>query len=94
MVNLLYIVYALSAVAGVQACETTCSATGDSGSTCSYICNQACPDVPAHEARNNFLAALQSGGHSCSAVGASGVRCQKTDGFGSCYDHYWLCGDC
>ncbi|WZH39202.1 Kinetochore complex Sim4 subunit Fta4 [Fusarium acuminatum] len=92
MVSLSYVIYALSAIAGVQACKRTCTATGDSGTTCSYSCSQVCSSISANLARNTFLAALQNGGNSCSAVGTSGVKCRKTSKFGSCYDHYWSCG--
>ncbi|CAJ0552630.1 Ff.00g007080.m01.CDS01 [Fusarium sp. VM40] len=92
MVSLSYVIYALSAIAGVQACKRTCTATGDSGTTCSYSCSQVCSSISANLARNTFLAALQNGGNSCSAVGTSGVQCRKTSKFGSCYDHYWSCG--
>ncbi|CAG7564264.1 uncharacterized protein B0J16DRAFT_343086 [Fusarium flagelliforme] len=92
MVNPLYVVYVLSAITGVQACKRTCSATGDSGGTCTYNCTHVCSSISANEARNTFLAALQNGGNSCSAVGTSGVKCRKTASFGSCYNHYWSCG--
>ncbi|SCV52414.1 uncharacterized protein FFB14_12586 [Fusarium fujikuroi] len=92
MVNPLYVVYALSAIAGVEACKRTCSASNDAGTTCSYSCTQVCSSISAKQARDTFLAALQSGGNSCSAVGTSGVSCRKTANFGSCYDHHWSCG--
>ncbi|KAH6867723.1 hypothetical protein B0T10DRAFT_502157 [Thelonectria olida] len=92
MVNPLYVVYALATVAGVQACKRTCSATSDTGTTCTYNCTKMCSSLPATEARDTFLAALQSAGHSCSAKGTRGVTCKKTSKFGSCYDHYWSCG--
>ncbi|QPC69293.1 hypothetical protein HYE68_000045 [Fusarium pseudograminearum] len=92
MVNPLYLFSALCMVAGVQACKRTCSATGDSAGTCSYNCTHVCSSISANEARNTFLAALQSSGNSCSAVGTSVIHCTKTASFGSCYDHYWLCG--
>ncbi|KAH7253710.1 uncharacterized protein BKA55DRAFT_689211 [Fusarium redolens] len=92
MFNPLYVVYALSAIAGVEACKRTCSASNDAGTTCSYSCTQVCSSISAKQARDTFLAALQSGGNSCSAVGTSGVSCRKTAKFGSCYDHHWSCG--
>ncbi|KAI3587962.1 hypothetical protein IWW34DRAFT_713554 [Fusarium oxysporum f. sp. albedinis] len=92
MVSPLYVVYALSAIAGVEACKRTCSASNDAGTTCSYLCTQVCSSISAKQARDTFLAALQSGGNSCSAVGTSGVSCRKTAKFGSCYDHHWSCG--
>ncbi|KAG7418350.1 hypothetical protein Forpe1208_v004359 [Fusarium oxysporum f. sp. rapae] len=92
MVNPLYVVYALSAIAGVEACKRTCSASNDAGTTCSYSCTHVCSSISAKQARDTFLAALQSGGNSCSAVGTSGVSCRKTAKFGSCYDHHWSCG--
>ncbi|SPJ75711.1 uncharacterized protein FTOL_05442 [Fusarium torulosum] len=92
MVSLSYVIYALTAIAGVQACKRTCTATGDSGTTCSYSCTQVCSSISANLARNSFLAALQNAGNSCSAIGTSGVQCRKTNKFGSCYDHYWSCG--
>ncbi|KAF4502155.1 kinetochore complex Sim4 subunit Fta4 [Fusarium agapanthi] len=92
MVNPFYVVYALSAIAVVEACKRTCSASNDAGTTCSYSCTQVCSSISAKQARDTFLAALQSGGSSCSAVGTSGVSCRKTAKFGSCYDHHWSCG--
>ncbi|KAF4457918.1 hypothetical protein F53441_271 [Fusarium austroafricanum] len=94
MVKPLFIVYALAAIAGVEACKKTCTAAAE-GTTCSYTCTHVCKDISAKNARDTFLAALQNAGHSCSAVGTSGVKCKKSSKFGSCYDHHWSCGrDC
>ncbi|KAH6884003.1 hypothetical protein B0T10DRAFT_494172 [Thelonectria olida] len=92
MVNALYIIYALAAVASVEACKKTCTATTSSGSTCNYNCTNACESYPTKDARDDFLAALQNAGYSCSAVATNRVKCKKTSGFGGCSDHHWSCG--
>ncbi|KAM5370197.1 hypothetical protein ACJZ2D_008600 [Fusarium nematophilum] len=94
MVNLLYVAYALATVTGVQACERTCFALGPTlGNTCTYYCPNMCFPMRDYEARDGFLSALRSHGHSCSAEkGTALVHCKQTSKFGSCYDHYWSCG--
>lgn len=93
MVSLRYVVCALAAVSGVQAqCKRTCRATSDAKGLCTYNCTAMCSSLPATEARDNYLSALHSAGHSCKAKGTRGVECKKTSAFGSCYDHYWSCG--
>ncbi|KAM0391264.1 hypothetical protein ACHAPZ_011512 [Fusarium culmorum] len=93
MVNALSMITALAAIAGVQAaCPKTCSVGTASGGTCTYTCTRACVNHAAGDARDSFLGALQARGYSCSGKGLTGVSCKKTANFGSCYDHYWLCG--
>ena len=92
MVNVLYLVSVLAAIAGVDACKRTCSPTGSSGGYCNYNCVNACSSISATLARDTYLAALHSHGYSCSAVGTRQVKCKANAAFGSCYDHYWSCG--
>lgn len=92
MVNALYFLFALATMGSVEACTKTCVATTSSGSTCNYKCTNACESIGTKVARDNFLAALQNAGYSCSAVATNGVTCKKTSSFGGCSDHYWACG--
>ena len=93
MVNVNYILYALAATAAtVEACKKTCKATTSVGGTCNYKCTNACETYPTMDARDDFLAALQTSGHSCSAVATNKVKCKKTKAFGKCADHHWSCG--
>ncbi|KAH7114139.1 hypothetical protein B0J13DRAFT_656418 [Dactylonectria estremocensis] len=98
MVKLLYIVYTLATIAGVQACSWTCwlvgTATDRHGGTCTYSCFGACPGMRENQDRDEFLSSLHSHGHSCSVLEGS-IVCRRTAKFGGCYDHYWMCGsDC
>jgi hypothetical protein len=94
MVKLSLVVYALAAVAGVQACKKTCKATssGGSGGRCYFKCTDACPDVGPTAARNAFLNALEED-YDCQKWGAAGLSCKKTSAFGACDTHYWKCGE-
>ncbi|KAG8353845.1 hypothetical protein FVEN_g13176 [Fusarium venenatum] len=92
MVNSLFILSIFYVAAGVQTCKRTRSVIGDNANICSYNCTHICSSISANEARNTFLAALQSSGKSRSAVGTSAIECTKTASFGNCYDHYWSCG--
>ena len=92
MVKALYIVYALATVATVEACKKTCTASTSSGGICNSKCTNACESYPTTDARDDFLAALQNSGYSCSAVATNGVKCKKTSAFGRCSAHHWSCG--
>ncbi|PLN81740.1 hypothetical protein BDW42DRAFT_89397 [Aspergillus taichungensis] len=93
MVKILPLLTLLAAAAtSVEACKQTCKVSSKGLSSCSYKCKNVCDSYPTKDARDDFLANLQSAGHSCTAVSTNGVKCKKTKSFGDCGSHHWSCG--
>jgi len=92
MVNLLYVVLALTSVAYAQSCDKVCKALDVSEEgICNFSCGYPCPSQKSGDARKAFITELGEEGHYCSSDGDDGISCLVSETFGDCVDHSWLC---